>query len=154
MRALLSLFVVGLLLSSSALLASVEKIPDPALQARMDDLTKELRCLKCQNQTIFDSQAGLADDLKRQIRSQIMAGKSDEEIIKYLTDRYGDFVLYKPRLNMVNVMLWVGPFLLMVIGAIVLVRQIKVRQPQVEELPLTSEEKSRVTALIGKGGEK
>lgn len=91
---------------------------DPELQARYERLAGELRCLKCQNETIKDSGAQIAGDLRRELREQIRAGKSDEEILKFLTDRYGDFVRYRPPLSARTVLLWAAPVLLLV-GAVV-----------------------------------
>jgi len=85
---------------------------DPALEARMMAIATELRCLVCQNQTVADSHAGLAEDLRQQIREQLAAGKTDEQVRTFMTDRYGDFVLYKPPLNARTALLWGGPALL------------------------------------------
>jgi cytochrome c-type biogenesis protein CcmH len=89
---------------------------DPGLQARYEKLTHQLRCLVCQNETIADSNASLAADLRRQLREMIAAGNSDAEILKYMTDRYGDFVLYKPPFEARTVLLWSAPVLLVLIG--------------------------------------
>jgi cytochrome c-type biogenesis protein CcmH len=94
---------------------------DPALEARMVRITSELRCLVCQNQTIADSNASLAVDLRREARALIKQGKSDEEVVAYMTDRYGDFVLYRPPLKATTLLLWFGPALMLVGGAAVLV---------------------------------
>ncbi len=91
--------------------------PDPKVEARLKSIAHELRCLVCQNQTIADSEAPLAVDLRQQTRKMIAEGKSDDEIRAYMVDRYGDFVLYKPPFNAVTAVLWAGPALL-VIGAI------------------------------------
>lgn len=91
-------------------------LEDPALQARFEDLTWQLRCLVCQNQNIADSNADLAKDLRRQTREMLLAGKSDKEILDYMTDRYGDFVLYQPRFTPKNWLLWGAPVLLLVGG--------------------------------------
>ena len=90
--------------------------PDPKVEARLKTIAHELRCLVCQNQTIADSDAPLAVDLRKQVRVMIGDGKSDEEIRGYMVDRYGDFVLYKPPFNAVTAVLWVGPGLLIVGG--------------------------------------
>ena len=95
--------------------------PDPAVEQRLKDLSEELRCLVCQNETIAASQAPLALDLRNQIRTMIRQGKSDDEIRAYLVDRYGDFVLYKPPLKATTLLLWIGPFVLLAIGAGVVV---------------------------------
>ena len=88
-------------------------VADPALEARVMSLAVELRCLVCQNQTIADSHADLAVDLRGQIRAMMLAGQSDDQIRRYMTDRYGDFVLYKPPLKATTVLLWIGPPLLL-----------------------------------------
>ena len=88
-------------------------VADPALEARVMSLAVELRCLVCQNQTIADSHADLAVDLRGQIRAMMLAGQSDDQIRRYMTDRYGDFVLYKPPLKATTVLLWTGPPLLL-----------------------------------------
>ncbi|MGE0358182.1 MAG: cytochrome c-type biogenesis protein [Burkholderiales bacterium] len=88
--------------------------PDPKVEARLKAIAHELRCLVCQNQTIADSDAPLAVDLRQQVRGMIREGRSDEEIRGYMVDRYGDFVLYKPPFNAVTAVLWVGPGLLIV----------------------------------------
>jgi len=93
---------------------------DPALEARMLAITSELRCLVCQNQTIADSHAGLAVDLRKQVREMIQRGDSDRQIIDYMTARYGDFVLYRPPLKGTTAALWFGPAALLVAGVVVL----------------------------------
>jgi cytochrome c-type biogenesis protein CcmH len=90
---------------------------DPALEARMMVIAQELRCLVCQNQTIADSHAGLAVDLRQQIREQLQAGRSPDEIRRFMTERYGDFVLYRPPVNERTALLWFGPALLVAAGA-------------------------------------
>lgn len=94
----------------------------PTQQARYEALTHELRCLVCQNETIADSSAELADDLRKQVYAQVAAGKSDVEIKRYLTDRYGDFVLYRPPFKPLTWLLWAGPFAVLLIALVVAVR--------------------------------
>ena len=96
---------------------------DPALEARVVAITAELRCLVCQNQTIADSTSGLADDLRNQVREQLRKGASDAQVLAFMTERYGDFVLYRPPFKASTALLWVGPTALLVIGlgALVLV---------------------------------
>jgi cytochrome c-type biogenesis protein CcmH len=89
---------------------------DPALEARMLQIASELRCLVCQNQTLADSHAGLAEDLREEVRAQLRQGKSDDEIRRYMTDRYGDFVLYRPPVKSTTLLLWFGPAVLLVGG--------------------------------------
>ena len=99
---------------------ALPEAPDPALEARMVRITSELRCLVCQNQTIADSHADLAVDLRREVRELLKQGKSDREIVDYMTTRYGDFVLYRPPFKATTVLLWLGPALMLAIGSIVL----------------------------------
>jgi cytochrome c-type biogenesis protein CcmH len=117
------LLAAGVLAASAA--ASARDAPpeaaDPALEARMVRITSELRCLVCQNQTIADSNAALAVDLRREARELLKEGKSDAEVVDYMTARYGDFVLYRPPLRATTVLLWFGPALLLAAGGAVLV---------------------------------
>ena len=101
---------------------------DPVTEARMQRIAAELRCLVCQNQTIADSQAALAVDLRAQVREMILRGDSDQQIVDYMTARYGDFVRYRPPLNASTAFLWFGPTLLLLTGGVVLVTVIRRRQ--------------------------
>jgi cytochrome c-type biogenesis protein CcmH len=122
MRAgIVSLILYALILPVNALTPD-ELIPDPALEGRARAISAELRCLVCQNQTIDDSDAPLARDLRALVRQYILAGQSDAEIIAAVTERYGDFVLFRPRLSPQNYFLWFGPFLLFAIGLFTLWR--------------------------------
>ena len=94
---------------------------DPALEARMLSITAELRCLVCQNQTIADSHADLAIDLRQQVREMLQKGQTDQQILDYMTARYGDFVLYRPPFKNTTVLLWVGPGVMLVAGLVMLV---------------------------------
>lgn len=140
-------------LVASVVVAQVqeEEVPsdDPVIEQRLANLSKELRCLQCQNQTLADSPAGLAADLRREIRIQMKAGKSDQEIIAFLTQRYGDFILYRPRVTFTTYLLWFGPFVLMLGGLYVLFRYIKQRRDSfVEEKPLSADERRRAEELL------
>ena len=116
---LLSLLCAGGVLAKEA--APVAN--DPALEARMLNIAAELRCLVCQNQTIADSHSGLAEDLRNQVREQLRNGASDAQVLTFMTERYGDFVLYRPPFKATTVLLWAGPAALLVVGlgALVLV---------------------------------
>jgi len=116
-----TLLALLLLAFASAALAQADEVahPDPAVEQRLKNLGEELRCLVCQNQTIADSNAPLALDLRNQIRAQVKAGKSDDEIRAYMTQRYGDFVLYKPPFKSTTALLWIGPFALVAVGVVV-----------------------------------
>ena len=102
---------------------------DPALERRASALERELRCLVCQNQSLAESNAPLAMDLRNQIRSQLAAGKSEREVLDYLVERYGDFVRYRPPLKATTMLLWFGPLLLLIAGGFVLVRRFRISRP-------------------------
>jgi cytochrome c-type biogenesis protein CcmH len=115
MRAIL---LAALLAVSASVLAGEAKplADDPAIEQRMVNLASNLRCLVCQNESLAGSHAELAEDLRKEIRAQMKAGKSDKEVISYLTTRYGDFVLYRPPFKPVTYLLWLGPVLFLAIG--------------------------------------
>ena len=121
---------------------------DPAVEARLMNLSKELRCLVCQNETLADSQADLAGDLRREIREQIKTGKSDKEIIEFLTARYGQFILYRPQVTPTTYLLWFGPFVLLIGGLWVLFTYIRQRRDSVTEKPLSADERRRAEELL------
>jgi cytochrome c-type biogenesis protein CcmH len=121
---------------------------DPILEKRVMALAEDLRCLVCQNETLAGSHAPLAVDLRQQIREQMKAGRSNEEIIAYMTDRYGDFVLFRPPVKATTYLLWFGPFLLLIAGIIVQLLYLKRRRAQVLDEPLSETERKRVDALL------
>jgi len=122
---------------------------DPLSNKRAVALSEELRCLVCQNQSIADSNAELAVDLRRQIHEQIAQGRSDQQIVDYMVERYGDFVLYRPPLKATTLVLWMGPPLLFVIGLWLLLLYLRQRRSRVEVQPLSSEDRARAAALLG-----
>ncbi len=125
---------------------------DPVMAKREVDLALQLRCLVCQNQSIAESNAGLAQDLRKQLREQIAAGKTDAQIIDYMTSRYGDFVLYKPPFKATTTLLWAGPALLLVIGVFVAMRMMRARR-DASATALSPEERARAEKLLaGKPG--
>jgi cytochrome c-type biogenesis protein CcmH len=119
---------------------------DASLDRRVMNLSHELRCLVCQNETLADSQAPLAADLRNQIREQLAAGKSEREVVDFLVARYGDFVLYRPPLKASTVLLWAGPFLFLAFGIFVLVRFVRGRR--VPEPQLSPGERARAAKLL------
>jgi cytochrome c-type biogenesis protein CcmH len=121
---------------------------DPALEQRLMALSAELRCLVCQNQSLADSHADLAVDLRNQIREQMHAGKSDAEIRAWLTQRYGDFVLYRPPVKSSTLLLWFGPFVLLVVSVALFIAYLRRRHREAARPPLTDEERARAEALI------
>jgi len=147
--------MTALLLMMLALPAHAkEAVPaaqDPALEQRVTRLTAELRCLVCQNQSLADSHADLAIDLKNQVRSQMKAGKSDAEIRDYMVARYGDFVLYRPPLKSNTVLLWAGPFVLLAVGALGLGFYLRRRRARLTEGELTPEQRARAETLLRAG---
>ncbi len=104
-----------------------DALQDPELQARYEKLTRELRCLDCQNQPISDSNALLAEDLRRLVREMLLSGSSDQEIYSYMTDRYGDYVLYRPPFAKRTWLLWLAPGILLLLGGAVLARTLRQR---------------------------
>ena len=147
---LLALLLLGLLTSVAAAQVQIEDQPsdDPVIEQRLAKLSHELRCLQCQNQTLADSPAGIAADLRREIRTQMKAGKSDQEIVAFLTQRYGDFILYRPRVTPATYLLWFGPFLVLIGGLAVLFYYIKRRRDAITEQPLSAEERRRAQELL------
>ena len=103
------------------------QLENPALQARFESITKDLRCLVCQNESVADSNAALADDLRRQVREMLVAGKSDTEIFDFMTARYGEFVRYNPPLEGKTYLIWGAPFLLLLAGVGIVFRIMRVR---------------------------
>ena len=126
---------------------------DPVLEKRMIGLAEKLRCLVCQNESLASSHSGLAEDLRREVREQMQKGLSDQEIIDYLVSRYGDFVLFDPPVKKTTLVLWYGPFALLLIGIGVLVYQLRKRKNQIPEAELSAEETQRVAELLNETAE-
>ncbi|MCP9450019.1 MAG: cytochrome c-type biogenesis protein CcmH [Nitrospira sp.] len=146
------LFSLLLLVAGSAWAGEARPLgDDPAVEARLKQLAGELRCLVCQNQTLADSNAPLAEDLRREVREMIVRDMSDREIVDFLVSRYGDFVLYRPPLKTTTVLLWAGPFVLLVGGGIALAVTLRRRQRMVENAVITDEEHRRVERLLSQG---
>jgi cytochrome c-type biogenesis protein CcmH len=119
---------------------------DPALERRVANLAHEMRCLVCQNQTIAESNAPLAVDLRNQIREQLAAGKSEGEVVDFMVARYGDFVLYRPPLKATTILLWAGPFIFLIAGFYFLLHFI--RRRQVPAPRLSAEDRARAAKLL------
>ena len=122
-------------------------------QQRVRQLSEKLRCLVCQNQSLADSNAELAEDLRGQVRAQVKAGKTDEQIVGYMVERYGDFVLYEPPFKATTALLWAGPFLLLAAAAAGLVVVLRRRRSAPEEMPLGPEDKRLVERVLGPGAD-
>ena len=127
---------------------------DPVLEQRMILLSEDLRCLVCQNESLAGSRADLAQDLRNEIREQMRTGKSDAQVVEYLTQRYGDFVLYKPPVKPLTWLLWFGPFVLLIGAAGGLFTYIKRHGNLPAAAPLSEEEQQRVADLLGNDGNK
>ena len=121
---------------------------NPALEAQVMKISTELRCLVCQNQTIADSSADLAVDLKNQVREKLKQGVSEKDIITFMTERYGDFVLYRPPVKATTWLLWFGPGLLLVAGLVALFMRLRRRATVEVEPQLTDDERARAAALL------
>ena len=146
------LLAAVLLAASQAAMPQASEVdrPDAATESRLKSLAEELRCLVCQNQTIADSHAPLALDLRNQIRTQIGQGRSDAQIRDYMVERYGDFVLYRPPLRATTVLLWGGPFLLLLAGVGVFLLMVRRRRsaPAAGGAGLSAERRGALEALL------
>ena len=146
-------FLAALLLAFCAFAHAGEAQPvaaDPALEARVMKISEELRCLVCQNQTIADSNAPLANDLKDQVRQMLAAGRSEREVVEYMTARYGDFVLYRPPVKATTLLLWLGPLLLLAGSLAFLFRYIRRASREAPQPPAADDEAARrAEALLG-----
>jgi cytochrome c-type biogenesis protein CcmH len=142
---------LGLSLSLS-LLAQAKVAPnssaDPALEARVMVIAEELRCLVCQNETIAASHADLAVDLKNQIRVKLTQGQSQKQILDFMVERYGDFVLYRPPLKPTTVLLWLGPFVLLGIAVLMLVLNVRRRRRGEQPPAMSDEDHAKARALL------
>ena len=128
-----------------------EMLSNPALEARAQAIGKELRCLVCQNESIEDSGADLAHDLRVLLRQRLVAGDTDQQAIQYIVDRYGDFVLLKPPLEPATLLLWAGPGLMLVLAGVGVALYYRRRQAIGETPPLSAEEQRALERLIGGG---
>ena len=137
---LLYFFVIALVPAHAA--------DDAALEQRVQRIAAELRCLVCQNQSLADSHADLAVDLKNKVREQLKQGASEKDVLNFMTERYGDFVLYRPPLRATTLLLWFGPGLLLVAGLVALFLRLRRRTTQPVEAELTPAERARAAALL------
>jgi cytochrome c-type biogenesis protein CcmH len=127
----------------TALAVDPTQMPTPELQARYLALTHELRCMQCQNEALADSPVQLAADLRAEIRDMLLAGKTDEQVRAFMVARYGDFILFRPRFTARTAWLWLAPGVLLLIGAIVLVRVVRTRAALLEQDPGPVDEEAR-----------
>ena len=148
-RSVIYSFLLVFILSSLPIQARVAayEFDTPDQEAAYKEMVNELRCLVCQNQNIADSNAELAQDLKRKTYEMVMQGKAKNEIADFMVQRYGDFVLYRPPVSNTTLLLWSGPFIIFVIGIIVLIRVIKSKQRD-QSNQLTAEEKAKAEDML------
>ena len=153
MKRIIGLYLVLFLGFSGAALAVQpdEVLADKALEARARALSTELRCLVCQNQSIDDSNAPLARDLRLIVREKLVAGESEDAILAFLVARYGEFVLLKPRFTMATALLWLGPFLVLLAGGIGIVLLARRRRVVENSAPLSADEQARLDLLTRQG---
>lgn len=151
-KQIMKIGLISLLLLAAPVIVAKEAAPmaaDPEMEKVVNEISAELRCLVCQNQTIADSNAPLAVDLKNQVREMVKTGQDEKEIVDYMVQRYGDFVRYRPPVNTATILLWVGPFLLLATGLVVLVINLRKRATLVpDDAPLTSEESEKLKHLL------
>ena len=143
--------VAALLIALAPLFAAANVEPtmlDPVAQKRLVDLSAQLRCLVCQNQSIAESNAELAVDLRNQINEQIKAGKSDSEIVDFMVTRYGDFVLYRPPFKATTALLWIGSIALLLLAILAFYRTLVARRKRIEDRPLTDAERAEAERLL------
>lgn len=144
MKAKLALIAVMGALSLGAASDPAERLPDAGQEARAREIFRDVRCMVCQNESIDDSEAPLAADLRKLVREQVKAGRSDDQIKQYLTDRYGEFVLMTPSWSAGNLALWIGPFLVLAAGVALLFARLRNRTPEPD---LSAEEAERLRRL-------
>jgi cytochrome c-type biogenesis protein CcmH len=149
-RVLAPLLLVASILVMGAASDPAERLPNPAQEAHARRLFQQFRCVVCQNESIDDSDADLAKDLRMIVRRQVAAGRSDAQIKAFMVDRYGEFILLKPPFDAGNALLWGAPGLIVVLGGVVFA--LKARRRAELEAPLTSEEELRLQALAGQEG--
>jgi cytochrome c-type biogenesis protein CcmH len=147
------LLALALLGAGSALAVQPDEVlPDPALETRARNLSRELRCMVCQNQSIDDSDAPLARDLRLLVRDRLKAGDSDSQVIDFLTARYGEFVLLKPRLSLGTALLWFAPLAVLIVGAGAMLLALRRRRAVPQDAKLTPDEERRLRELSNRSG--
>jgi len=135
-------------ISGAIALEPEERLDDPILEARARSLSAQLRCVVCQNQSIDESNAGIAGDMRRLVRQRLVAGDSDAEVKQYLVDRYGDYVLLRPPVSRQTLILWGTPALLIIFGAIALSVVARNRAQSAAAVPLNNDERKRLAKLL------
>ncbi|HEY4732889.1 MAG TPA: cytochrome c-type biogenesis protein [Gammaproteobacteria bacterium] len=147
-RAVLIFFALLLSVVCAAAKEATPMAEDPETEARLIKLSSDMRCLVCQNQSLADSDSDFANDLRREMRVMMKQGKTDAEIVDFMVQRFGDFVLFRPPMKMTTALLWFGPFLLLVIGGGALIITLKRRRGRVDETPLSDQDIRRAEQLL------
>lgn len=150
MRYLILLILPLFLISPSLAVTPDERLSDPVLEERARDISRGLRCVVCQNQSIDDSDAGLARDLRLLVRERLQAGDSDAEVTDFIVARYGEFVLMRPRMGLHTLALWIAPFLVFLVGGFIAFSMLRSRRKMASEPALSLEEEARINALLDK----
>jgi cytochrome c-type biogenesis protein CcmH len=148
MKRLACLLLLALAMATGFAKDAAPLAEDPVVEARLIAISEEMRCLVCQNESLAGSRSDLANDLRRELRTLIKAGKTDQQIREFMVERYGDFVLYRPPVKPTTWLLWAGPFVLMITGVVVLLVYLRRRNRAVGDEVLTDEESSRAAALL------
>jgi cytochrome c-type biogenesis protein CcmH len=152
MRVLVAALLLALLTGPALAVSAIEQLDDPALESRARVIFKDLRCLVCQNQSIDESDAGLAQDLRVLVRERLVAGDTDDEIVDYIVSRYGDFVLLNPPFKASTYVLWLGPAIILVLGAAGVVVHLRRHGSRTTpSAPLTADERRKLDAMIDDG---
>ncbi|NQW68988.1 MAG: cytochrome c-type biogenesis protein CcmH [Betaproteobacteria bacterium] len=148
MKSLFFLFVTILCFSLSVAKDAAPLAQDPVLEQRLISISEEMRCLVCQNESLAGSRSDLANDLRREIRTLIQEGKSDDQIRTFMVERYGDFVLYRPPVKPITWLLWIGPFVILVIGIVVLLSYLRRRNLSIPSTALSKTDNEKIDALL------
>jgi cytochrome c-type biogenesis protein CcmH len=149
MKRWIALLLLSLAVASGWAKEAEPLADDPVVEQRLINIAEEMRCLVCQNESLAGSRADLAVDLRRELREQIRLGRSDDEIREFMVSRYGDFVLYRPRVKPITWLLWAGPFVLMIAGVVVLMMYLRRRnRATAQAATLSQDEASRADALL------
>ena len=155
MKSILLIALCVLSFGSSFAKDAVPLADDPVLEQRLISISEEMRCLVCQNESLAGSRSDLANDLRREIRTLIKEGKSDDQIRSFMVERYGDFVLYRPPVKPTTWLLWIGPFVILLIGIAGLLTYLRRRNNAVSNIPLSEDDNNKIDALLnnksGKG---
>lgn len=145
---LIAALAASLFFSVALHAGEAQPVGDPAIEARVNKIAEDLRCLTCMGQSIADSHSDFSTDMRREIRDMLTKGKSDQDVIDFMVQRYGDFVLYKPPVKTSTWLLWGGPFVLLVVGLALLVAKLKKRGKEIPAADLTSQEHEAAAKLL------